>query len=180
MPNYTTPDVRGDSYPTYGGPGPVTTGATTGRGGLAIDSSGDPYILNRAGTAVLDFPSTAVKGTMAVELSVSGAGNPTGVLASIANPFGYDVIITSAVFRITAAGSTATLDIGVGADATTSNDGLMDGIADSLGLYNNEDNAGINGKSAQVWSSSQFLNVAKAGGNVTNLVGKLHVVCYRA
>jgi hypothetical protein len=119
---------------------------------------------------------------MIVKLAVTGGAADTGVFESKANPFGYDVLITGAFLRITTQSTGAsTLDIGVAANASTSNDGLIDGLsAAAAGLFTNAEDAGTNGEVSQVWGSSQFLNVAEASGDVDGLVAVLYVTCHRA
>lgn len=105
------------------------------------------------------------------------SGNPT-VVASLANPFGMDVIITKAVLDSTVvAGAACTLDIGIAADGTTSNDTIMDGldVNAATGLFDNVTNKGTNGKPQVVWGAAQFLNVCKASGNANALVAALFV-----
>lgn len=146
--------------------------------GLDFNSSGAPQIVNASGVVVAQWDGTR-NALSTYELAITGASGSSGVFASLANPFGYDVIITDAVLRITTQSSGAsTLDIGVGANATTSNDGLFDGLSGAAaGLFSNAlaANAGTNGRPAQLWTSSTFLNVAEASGNVDALVGVLYV-----
>jgi len=163
--------------PTFGLPSDGTSMA-----GLDFDTSGNPQILNSSGTVVAQWDSArGVAETY--ELAITGASGSSGVFASTANPFGYDVIITNAVLRITTQSTGAsTLDIGVGANATTSNDGLFDGLSGAAaGLFSNAlaANLGTNGRPAQLWTSSTFLNVAEASGNVDALVGLLQVTVTR-
>ena len=163
--------------PTFGLPSDGTSMA-----GLDFDTSGNPQILNSSGVVVTQFD--ALRGVSETyELAIAGLSGSTGVFASLANPFGYDVIITRAVLRITTQSTAAsTLDIGVGANATTSNDGLLDGIsAAAAGLFDNAlaANAGTNGRPSQLWTSSTFLNVAEASGNVDALVAVLFVTAVR-
>ena len=101
----------------------------------------------------------------------------TGVYKATANPFGQDLLILSATIRVTTASTGAsTVDIGVAANATTTNDGLLDGLSlATLGLYTNAEDAGTNGEQTMVWGSSQFLNVAEASGDVAGVVGQLIV-----
>ena len=163
--------------PTFGLPSDGTSMA-----GLDFDTSGNPQILNSSGTVVGQW-DTARGVAETYELAITGASGSSGVFASTANPFGYDVIITNAVLRITTQSTGAsTLDIGVGANATTSNDGLFDGLSGAAaGLFSNAlaANLGTNGRPAQLWTSSTFLNVAEASGNVDALVGLLQVTVTR-
>ena len=114
-------------------------------------------------------------GVYSYELDISQA---TAVATgSLANPFGSDVLILAATVRVTTASTGAsTVDIGIGAAATTVNDGLLDGLSlATLGLYTNAEDAGTNGEQTMVWGTNQFLNVAEASGDVAGVVGKLFV-----
>lgn len=95
----------------------------------------------------------------------------TGVFNSTANPFGRDVLITKAMVRVvTPSDGASTVDIGVAADATTANDGLIDGLSlAAAGLFNNVEDPGTNGELTMVWGSTQYLNVAEASGDVAGL-----------
>jgi hypothetical protein len=101
----------------------------------------------------------------------------TGVYKATANPFGQDLLILGATVRVTTVSTGAsTVDIGVAANATTANDGLIDGLSlATLGLYTNAEDAGTNGEQTMVWGSSQFLNVAEASGDVAGVVGQMIV-----
>jgi hypothetical protein len=173
MAVYTSRNVEPNGRPTLG-----LDSDNVSRAGLHFDASGNPQILNAAGqvaaqwTSVLSVPRT-------VALNITGAAGSTGVFASIANPFGAEVRIIRAVLRITtASGAASTLDIGVGANAATANDGLFDGLSGATGgLFDNivAAEAGTNGRPSQVWGSTGFLNVAEASGNVNSLVATLYV-----
>lgn len=107
-----------------------------------------------------------------------------GAVASLANPLGVDLIITRALVNVTTkATGVATIDVGVGATATTSNDGLLDGldVGTAAGLFDNLNatNAGTNGKSSKTWSASQFVT-ATASATLAGLVGTLTLICVRA
>lgn len=127
---------------------------------------------------VAQFTSTC-KPVMCIELAIAGGSGSTGVFASMANPLGASLMILGAFLQITTQSSGAsTLDIGVGANATTSNDGLIDGLsAAAAGLFTNAEDAGTNGEVSQLWTSSTFLNVAEASGDVNGLVATLRVLC---
>jgi hypothetical protein len=176
----TTREAFSSTEPAYGFNMRSGDSVKSTKAGLDVTSAGHMYVQNLAGTIVQEFPSNTV-GLMVYKLAVAGGAGSSGVFASAANPFGYDVVITSAVLDVTTQSSgAATVDIGVGADATTSNDGLIDGLSvAAAGIFNNEDGAGTNGRSAQRWTSSTFLNVAEASGDVSGLVGNLYVTCYR-
>jgi hypothetical protein len=154
----------------------------TSLAGLDFDSSGNPQIINTAGVVVAQWDGVR-NAPETYELAVTGGASSSGVFASTANPFGVSVIITRAILRITTQSTGAsTLDIGVGANATTSNDGLIDGLSGATaGLYDNTlaANAGTNGRPSQLWTSTTFLNVAEASGNVDALVGTLYLTIIR-
>lgn len=113
-----------------------------------------------------------------------GGGAFTGVFASLSNPWGRDVIITRAILRVTTESTGAcTLDIGVGANATTSNDGLLDGkTVATAGIFDNlvAGDVGTNGLATQLWTSGTFLNVAEASGDCTGLIAELIVMAVPA
>lgn len=176
MANHTQREPR-SGFPTFGLPRQESS-ATSGRGGLGFDSSNNPQLLDDAGNVKALLKSTT--GIVEfVEVAIPAQGAVTGVFSSTANPFGVDVIIVNRVLRVTTQSSgAATVDIGVAADATTSNDGLIDGASvASAGLVSAN---GSNGSSYQVWGASQFLNIAEASGDVTALVGSLYVAVVRA
>lgn len=117
-------------------------------------------------------------GTYSYELDISQAtAVATGVYRSLANPFGSDVLIKDVTIRVTTASTGAsTVDIGVAANATTTNDGLIDGLSlATLGLYTNAEDAGTNGEQTMVWGANQFLNVAEASGDVAGVVAKIYI-----
>lgn len=174
MSNHTTRETQ-TGFPTYG----LEAGK---RPGLGFDTSENPQILDTAGNVAATFsPSLGTVLTAAVPVSQSA--DATGVFASIANPWGQAATITRAIFIITTQSAGAsTLDIGVGANATTSNDGLLDGISGAaVATFDNlvAANAGTNGKTFQAWATTGFLNVAKASGNVSGLVGTLYIQAVR-
>jgi len=65
MSQHTTKDTRGSGYPTFGLPGPVPTGATTGRSGVTHSSTNQVALLDDAGTVVL-------------QVAANSFGNPAG------------------------------------------------------------------------------------------------------
>jgi hypothetical protein len=113
-------------------------------------------------------------GTFVIALT---AGDGSGVIVSEANPEDRDLYITRVIVEIeTQSAGASTLDIGVAADATTSNDTLIDGLSGATaGIFCNGKDPGSNGKLGKKWGSSEFFNVAEASGDVTGLVGKIYV-----
>lgn len=156
--------------PTYGFKDDTDTGLHS--------SAANVLNLSAGGSEIGEWSAGATPQSV-VRLAVTGAAGSSGVFASLANPFGYDVVITQLVYRITTQSSGAsTVDIGVGANATTSNDGLIDGLSSATaGTFSAAVNAGTNGRGGQVWTSSTFLNVAEASGDVNALVGVVYAVC---
>lgn len=141
--------------------------------GLHFDSDGTPFLMEGGEP----FPVSQT-----VVLPIVGESGSSGVFASLANPFGHDVVIVSAVLLIdTPSAGASTLDIGIGANASTSNDNLFDGLSGATGgPFNGAVDGGTNGKGAQGWGASGFLNVAEASGNVNALVARLIVTCVKA
>lgn len=180
MSNHTSRETR-TNFPTFGGPFVSNSSATTGRTGLAWDSSGNPKLLNDAGTPVIDFVSTAQSGVYKIRLAVTGASGSSGVFASIVNPWGEAMIITKAVLDLTTvATGAATVDIGVAATAIA-NDTLMDGldVNAATGLFDNVTNKGTNGLPQVVWAATGYVTVAEASGDVNGMVGVLNLTCYK-
>lgn len=83
MSNHTTKDPRGGTYPTFGLGGPAATGATTGRGGFAHDSSNQPAIVSDNGTNTLTTTDSVVTVPTSITLAVTTADKLTvgGVIA---------------------------------------------------------------------------------------------------
>lgn len=105
-----------------------------------------------------------------------------GAVTSIANPFGFDVFITRAILDVTTISTgVATLDIGVAANGTTSNDTLIDGkdVNAATGTFDNITDKGTNGKPTKKWAAGQFVT-ATASATVAGLVGTLTLECVRA
>lgn len=114
-------------------------------------------------------------------VALAAGGTSAGDIAAVANPEGVTLIIERAYLLTTAPSSgAATVDIGVAANATTSADNLIDGlsIASAAGLFSNLKDAGSNGKADQLWTSTQFVTVSEATGDVTGATGWL-IIDYR-
>lgn len=103
--------------------------------------------------------------------ATTGAG---GALA-LANPEGRPLIVTALILNITTKATAAcTLDAGIGATATTSADGLIDGldVNAAAGTFTNIINAGSNGKAHALWAADTFLTVSEKTGAIAGLVGE--------
>ncbi len=152
--------------------------------GWDVDTNGQPVLYNQAGTIIQQFASASYAGPQLVKLgTVTGGAASSGVFGSFANPLGYALLITKLIIVVTTVSTgAATIDAGIAADATTSNDGMIDGASVATGavILDNQKNAGTNGRGAQTWSTTQFLNVAEASGDVDAFVGTVYAEVVRA
>lgn len=102
-----------------------------------------------------------------------------GAVASIANPEGETVLITSAVLYVATGAGSATVDIGVGSGATTSYDTLIDGCSvATAGVFDNITDKGSNGKSRQLWPATSYVTVT-GSGTTAGVVGTLYLTYLR-
>ncbi|MGV3613841.1 MAG: hypothetical protein ACO1SV_00780 [Fimbriimonas sp.] len=161
-------------YPTFGLPSGV-------RSGLGFDLSNNPQILDTTGAVA--FAATATQGVArTLKIAIPAVTGDPAIVSSTLNPFGFDVIIQNALLdATTAASGSATLDVGVGANASASNDGLFDGLTinGATGLFDPVKNGGTNGRPSQVWGATQYLNVARATGNANGWTATLNVTVKR-
>lgn len=100
-----------------------------------------------------------------------------GVLAWV-NPEGASILVTRVVFDVTTKSTGAcTIDVGVAADGTTSNDTIMDGldIGTAAGTFDNIENQGTNGVSAKKMTSTQYITASKASGAAAGTVGYAYI-----
>lgn len=119
-------------------------------------------------------------GALKVALAALDAGG--GVL-SLANPEGVDLIVTRLIVDVTTKSAAAcTVDAGIAANGTTSNDTLIDGldVGSAVILADNIENQGTNGVSAKKWGASQYLTISKATGAAAGLVGSAYIEYVRA
>jgi hypothetical protein len=159
------------SAPTYGFKDDTDTG---------FHSSAANTLNVVAGGAEIGEWSASALPSMTVVVDLT-AGDGVGVVSGTANPFGYNVVITNLTLVVSTASTGAcTVDIGVGA-SDTSNDGLIDGLSvAATGAFSSAVSGGTNGKGAQSWSTTTYLNVAEASGDITGFVGKLYATCVKA
>jgi len=143
-------------------------------------SAADTVDIVCGGAIQATYNATTSKAPWVLAIPVT-AGDGTGVTQSTANPYGFNVLVTNATLDITTQSAGAcTLDIGVGADATTSSDLLFDGLsAAAAGVFGGGVSNGTNGRNSQRWSTTGFLNVAEATGDITGLVGVLYLTLVR-
>lgn len=105
-----------------------------------------------------------------------------GGVASILNPEGVDLIITRCAVNVTTKATGAcTVDVGVGASASTKYDTLLDGldVGTAAILGDNIKNKGSNGKEVLAWPAGQYLTASMATGAAAGLVGSVFVTYLR-
>ena len=93
------------------------------------------------------------------------------------NPEGVDIIVESIVLDVTtAATGSATADLGVAADGTTSRDTLIDGVDVGAAaiLATSGNNGGSNGKTFVPMTSTQYI-VGKGSASLAGLVGNIWI-----
>jgi len=86
-------------------------------------------------------------------------------------------LINKVVLDVTTQSTGAcTVDIGVAADATTSNDTLIDGLSVAAsGVFDNITDKGTNGKTCKKATSSQYVTISKASGASAGIVGNAYI-----
>jgi len=98
-----------------------------------------------------------------------------GGVAAILNPLGKELLITRTIMDVTtAATGAATVDVGVAANATTSDDALLDGqdVNSATGMFAST--------TLVKWPATGYVTASQATGAVAGLVGTLHVEYIRA
>jgi len=94
------------------------------------------------------------------KLSIEGSTTGNKILTYLQNPEDKDCVIDRIMVDVAVASQSAnTFDIGVAADATTASGNLINspaGMASTVGVYDNIEDKGTNGKARQKWN--------KAGG----------------
>lgn len=160
------------TYPTYSFTGDTNTGLNSTTADHASLVSGG-YAYAQHGT---DSSSKVWRGTNVSRVALTAADTAGGVFAW-ANPAGASIIVTNVVLNITTATSGAcTIDVGVAADATTSNDTFIDGVnANATGAKDIIKDAGTNGVACQQLTSSQYITASKASGATAGLVGFAYI-----
>jgi hypothetical protein len=107
-------------------------------------------------------------------VTMTAATGDAGAL-SWGNPTGGRIIVQSVVIDITtASGATTTIDVGVDADGTGSDDTLIDGKSTATaGVFSSIDDPGTNGRAQQALTSSEFVT-----GSITGTIGSFAGVAY--
>ena len=118
------------------------------------------------------------KKTLVVDLADADTG---GGILSVANPEGVECLITEVIIQVdTVPTGACTIDVGVAANGTTSNDTLLDGldIGAAIGRFDNINDKGGNGGRDRAWGSTQYITGSKSTNATAGLVGKA-IIHYR-
>jgi hypothetical protein len=121
------------------------------------------------------------KGAFVVPLTATTA-TTGGAVAAAANPEGAELLVLRCILRTTAHSTgAANLDIGIAANATTTNDTLIDGIAvgSAAKIADNIKEKGTNGLERQLWGATEFLT-ATGSASTAGLAGNIYVEYIRA
>lgn len=112
-----------------------------------------------------------------VERQPLAAVRTAGGVLGWANPTGGSILVTKIVLDVTTASTGAsTIDCGIGTNATTSSDVLIDGVSGgSIAVLDNIEDQGTNGKSSGKASSTQAVTCSEASGDVTGLAGYVYI-----
>jgi len=134
------------------------------RGQLLV---GDLIVSDENATSGAPVPRTA-RVTM-----TAATGNAAAL--SWGNPTGGRIIVQNVVIDITtASGATTTIDVGVDADGTGTDDTLIDGKSTATaGVISSIDDGGTNGKAARALTSSEYVT-----GSITGTIGSFEGVAY--
>lgn len=111
------------------------------------------------------------------KVALSNADTAGGVLA-VANPEGVTLIVRSLILDVTTKATGAcTVDAGIAANGTTSNDTLIDGVdvGTAAGTFDSQKDAGTNGAGPRRWGASEYLTVSKASGAAAGLAGYAYI-----
>lgn len=106
------------------------------------------------------------------------ASDAAGGAVAWSNPEQADLIIERVILDVTHAttAGTATVDIGIAANGTSSSDTLMDGLSVvAAGTFSNIDSKGTNGKSIAKLAAAEYVTASKASGALAGLTGSLYV-----
>lgn len=117
--------------------------------------------------------------TITISAAISASGTGGGGAFSIVNPFGELALLKSVVMNITTGTtSSQTLDIGVAANASTSSDTIMDGVASTAAIYTGITDPGTSGAGERGIASSQVLTGSPSAA-LTNAVGTVRATFER-
>lgn len=109
--------------------------------------------------------------TDAIALTAAATGSQGGW----ENTTGRTCLVEAVIDVTTAATGAATLDVGVAAAASTSNDKLMDGIDVNAATGEFSSGTGTNGRRVRKVPAGHFVTVHRASGDPTGMVADLYV-----
>lgn len=154
------------------------TSSRTPSRGFGADSNGNPGIYDKTNDRWDARCTNNLGVALWHKVAITGFGTGTGVRFSIANPFGRAVrIISASIDKTTGAAAAGTVDLGVAADAVTSSDTLIDGVAinGAAALVNNIDDKGSNGRAVVKMAANQFINLSSTA-SLAGLVATITIV----
>jgi len=160
-------------YATYGFANDENTGLHS--------AAADHIALRVGGVDVLEYGTNAsskVNRLIQCERVALAALDTAGGVLAWANPTGSSIIVNRIIFDVTTKSTGAcTIDVGVAADGTTSNDTLMDGldIGTAAGVFDNVENQGTNGVGAVKLTSTKYITASKATGAAAGTVGFAYI-----
>jgi hypothetical protein len=161
------------NYGDQGGAGQHIGGTFTVESGGTIDL---------ASGAVMKTDGVAFDRLMKIARVALGHADTAGGVVAWANPEGAAILVSRMVIDVnTKATGACTVDAGVAANVTTSNDGLLDGldVGTAAGAFDNITDKGTNGKSRQKVTPSQFVTISVASGASAGLVGFAYIYYHR-
>jgi len=139
--------------------------------------------ITSAGTvtaADLAMPSTGTKRPIKVKkVALAAVGTAGGVFAFTPGVAGYVHLVVLNITTLTSAA--CTVDVGVATDETTLSDSLIDGAnvaastGVSSGIFTNIANAGSNGKTIKLFTSTQAITGSVASGAATAIAGYAYI-----
>lgn len=125
----------------------------------------------------VDYVSGTHRLTKCVKAALAAADTAGGVLA-VVNPESVAIIVNRIILDVTTKATAAcTVDFGIAANGTTSNDALMDGldVGTAAGVFDNVENQGTNGKSAGKVAVGSYVTGSVASGASAGLVGSAYI-----
>lgn len=143
--------------------------------GTSARGTGLAAVADAAGTVAFDRTPKVVKVALAA-LDTAG-----GVLAW-ANPEATAILVTRVILDVTTKSTGAcTIDVGVAANGTTSNDTIMDAldIGTAAGTFDNVENQGTNGKAALKVAAGSYVTASMASGAAAGTVGFAYIEFFR-
>lgn len=104
---------------------------------------------------------------------------------SLVNPYAVALIVNKVVIDLTSPVSTTpvAMSVGIGSTAHTKYETLIDdvviGTPVAIGLFDNIDDQGTNGKASEKWGATEYLNVF-CSATPTGLKGNIYIYCRKA